>query len=620
MRPFRCLLFAISLFGSGLPALAADEWVRLTTPHFEMYTLAGEKKGREAILYFEQVRSFVTEVTKTNWDQAVPVRIIAFNSEKQFRPYAPNEAAAAFYAGNQSRDYIVMEDPEPEHFPIAIHEYMHLVIRHSGIKLPTWLNEGWADVFSTLKPSGKNAMIGEGIKGHMQLLAQEKWLDFNTLTSVDQRSPNYNEKNRAGVFYAESWALAHMLYLGHDYHDGFPKFLEALNDGRITSGAIQIAYNRTPARVWTDLQAYLRQGTINVGIFPAKLEKSDEEAVLAPVSGVESGVVLADLLASTNKRDLAKAAYEKLAKQYPGTAEISNSLGYLAWQGGNAELARQYFEEALPKASDPQMCYHLAMMYHDAGQNDKVIAALEKAVSLKPDYTEARMQLGFANLSGNHFESAITAFSQIRKITQDKAATLFNGLAYAYAQAGDLDAARTNMENALKWAKTDSEKVQAEQLQRYLNARSDAAKRNAAIPVPVAAAATAAPAGQPEAGRPLLRRSPGTSPPELPAPVVPPPSLGELNPFLNPGETVKRVEGQAVGLDCEGAKAKFIVAVGAETLTFEISDPDRVMLKHDGANRFQFVCGSQKFPVAVEYVVDPALGKGIAGSVRKIEF
>jgi hypothetical protein len=40
---------------------AADQWVKLATPNFELYTTAGEKKGREAILYFEQVRSFFLE-------------------------------------------------------------------------------------------------------------------------------------------------------------------------------------------------------------------------------------------------------------------------------------------------------------------------------------------------------------------------------------------------------------------------------------------------------------------------------------------------------------------------------------------------------------------------------
>jgi hypothetical protein len=39
-------------------AAAAEQWLKLTSSHFELYTSAGEKKGREALLYFEQVRDF----------------------------------------------------------------------------------------------------------------------------------------------------------------------------------------------------------------------------------------------------------------------------------------------------------------------------------------------------------------------------------------------------------------------------------------------------------------------------------------------------------------------------------------------------------------------------------
>ena len=613
MRFANILFAAVTTAAAAFPAGSADEWVHLTTPHFEIYTTAGEKKGRDAILYFEQVRSFVIEITHATWDQAVPVRIVAFKSEKQFRPYAPNGAAVAYYAATQSRDYIVMEDIDSEHFPIAIHEYMHLVIRHGKIKLPTWLNEGWADVFSTLRPSGKDAVIGEVLRGHVQTLANEKWLDFETLTSVNESSRNYNEKSRAGVFYAESWALAHMMYLSRDYHDGFGKFLVALDEGKTTTEALQIVYNRAPERVFADLHAYLRQNTINIGVFPAKLEKSAEEATLTPVSSLDSGVLRADLLAASGKRDQAKTAFEELATQFPGISDISKSLGYLAWQRGDTETARKYFEEALPNASDPQMCYHLASLY-PASQADKAVAALLKALRLKPDYADARLQLGFAELNLKNYPGAIAAFIQLQHVTPEHAAMMFNGLAYAYAQTGDVDNARKNLANALKWAKTDDDTERANQLTRYLDARDQAAKRNA--PPPRLVAPDDAQDTPPDPGRPTMRRAAASSADPIPAP-----DLTEHNPFVLPGEKVERIEGEARSFECAGDHATLVVEVGASTMSFQITDPNRIMLKHEGAETFQFSCGPQKkFHVVVDYVQDTKLGPGVAGSVRKIEF
>ncbi len=594
------------LLAISLPALAADEWVHLVTPHFEIFTNAGEKKGREAILYFEEVRSFVSSQTDSTWDQAVPVRIIAFRSEKQFRPYAPNGAAAAFYAATQSRDYIVMQDFDRESYPVAVHEYMHLVVRHSGLKLPTWLNEGWADVFSTLRPDGKNAIIGEVLPGRLQVLNNEKWLDFQSLTSVTQKNPVYNEKSRAGIFYAESWALTHMLYLGPTYHANFGKLIAALNAGKSAAEAVQFAYDRPPARIYADLQSYLHQGSINAGVFPAKLEKSAEEAVLLPVSVMESELVLADLLAS-GKPEEAKTTYEGLARQYPGNPEIAKSLGYLAWRSGDNEGARKYFEEALPGATDPQMCYHLASLYHDSTQNDKVIAALKKALSLKADYTGARMLLGVTQMNMQNFQAAIDTFSGIRKVTAEHAAGLFNALAYAYLQTGALEPARTSLQSARKWLKSDAEIQQADQLQRYIDAREAAkspggAARPSAPPISAEALAT---------GRPTLRRGDGA--------VTPSDSAIETNPM--PRERLDRAEGEFQALECAGSRATLVVLVGRETMRFVITDPNSITIRHEGANTFQFECGPQKKShVAVDYVVDGTVTPGITGVVRRLEF
>src|SRR5579863_9741309 len=94
-RPAAAVLAGV-LLSSMAPA--AEQWVKLTSSHFELYTTAGEKKGREALLYFEQVRDFFTRTRSS--DKPVPdtrVRIIAFQSEKEYAPYRINDFSSAFY-------------------------------------------------------------------------------------------------------------------------------------------------------------------------------------------------------------------------------------------------------------------------------------------------------------------------------------------------------------------------------------------------------------------------------------------------------------------------------------------------------------------------------------------
>ena len=90
------------------PLVRAGEWIRLTSGNFELYTTAGERSGRQTLEQFEQVRGFFSQVSKSVAAQRLPVTIVGFSGAKEYKPYAINEFAAAYYLGDQQRDYIVM--------------------------------------------------------------------------------------------------------------------------------------------------------------------------------------------------------------------------------------------------------------------------------------------------------------------------------------------------------------------------------------------------------------------------------------------------------------------------------------------------------------------------------
>src|SRR5271154_6774230 len=124
----------------GFSLLGADaRWLKLRSAHFEMYTTASERSARETLKYFEQVRSFFQQGMGSIPGKALPVRIVAFNSRKEYEPYRLNNFATAFYHSTPSTDDIVLSEAGFEVFPTAIHEYVHLVTRHMGMKLPPWL-------------------------------------------------------------------------------------------------------------------------------------------------------------------------------------------------------------------------------------------------------------------------------------------------------------------------------------------------------------------------------------------------------------------------------------------------------------------------------------------------
>src|ERR1700722_16971732 len=101
-------------FAVGCPVLLArlklvadSQWVEVRSPNFSVITDAGDKRGRDVALHFEQMRSvFGTLMTQVNISQSVPLQIVAFRTSKEIRPMTPvfdgkpTEMAGLFQGGD----------------------------------------------------------------------------------------------------------------------------------------------------------------------------------------------------------------------------------------------------------------------------------------------------------------------------------------------------------------------------------------------------------------------------------------------------------------------------------------------------------------------------------------
>ena len=131
-------------------------------------------------------------------DDEKPVRIVAFHSQKEFDPYRPSEAATAYFHKGSEHDYIVMSNADSGHYQVATHEYTHLLIGQFHGSVPLWLNEGLAELYSTMRQDGDKMLVGIPPEGRGEVLVHEPWIPLETLLSVDSGSPYYNERSRAG--------------------------------------------------------------------------------------------------------------------------------------------------------------------------------------------------------------------------------------------------------------------------------------------------------------------------------------------------------------------------------------------------------------------------------------
>lgn len=572
--------------------VAAEPWVRVASANFELYTIAGEKKGREAVLYFEQLRSFFGRIMKVPGRDATPVRIVAFRSEKEYTPYAFNEVAAAYYARFEDRDYIVLKAISAEYFPVAAHEFMHRMIEHTGARLPVWLNEGLADYFSTLKPVGNKVQVGWADRGRMHQLDSGEILDLATLTSVNHSSSLYNEKKRAGLFYAQSWALTHMIQLSPEYRGKAAEFLRVSSTGAASSEVFSKVYGKSLAQVAKDLGMYVRDGLAYIVTYDTKLEKAAEAPEVRTASPLETGVALAELLLVVRKQDDARAASEELAKQFPKSWEVEVLRARIAYKSGDHYGVQKHFARAVELGTtNPKVYVDYAMAMRSAGDIDDQKAAelLRRAVELDPDFKEARYLLGFLALNAGQYEDAVTHLVRVKRLEPHQAFPFFRALAYASYRAGKKDEAKKAAERAREHAETPNQNRDAEDLLALVT-RPGTPVEASVLPAP----RTGAPGPAPDQERRLLARR-SASPPRL------------------------RVTGTLEHVDCAGVAAKFRISGGDRRMVLLAEDASKVVMKNSGGR--DFACGPQK-PAAVvmEYDSAEGLAEGILGVVRSIEF
>ena len=385
-------LIALTLVVTGLAPAADPKWVKLRSANFELFTSAGERAGRRTIQQFERTRGFFRQAMQREASNSMPVRILLFRSKKEYLPYRLSEAAAAYYLSGPDADLIVLVAGNES--STAIHEYVHLLVRHAGLRLPLWIDEGLAELYSSMRQVGGKFVVGYAPPGNIATLRGENWVPLEQVVLAGHDSQHYTAKERAGKFYAESWALTHMLNLSQEYRPKVTDLLQLLTDGTPSVTALETVYGIPIEKLQRELQSYVRQDRLNARVFDIKLEKSAERPSAEPAAGLEVGLLLADLLAKTKKTEEARAMYEKVSSENPEAPGPYEGLGYLEYRLGDKDQARIHFGRAFELGSkNPRMLQRYAGLQREAG-DENIELTLLMAAKASPEDVETKLALG----------------------------------------------------------------------------------------------------------------------------------------------------------------------------------------------------------------------------------
>ncbi len=447
-----------------LPAAHDDRWVCVRSPHFELFTEGGEAGGRELVHYFEQVHSFFQQAFGLNGRGRV-VRIVCFRSARRFQYYETSKIAdAAFHSGSR-HDYILMKNDEADRDQVAVHEYTHLIVRATNHDIPVWLDEGLAEVYSNLEPHGSFVVVGRVLPARAEALAEGRWIDLRTLVSASRASPVYNRQDDAEMFYAESWALVHMLALDNTYSPRLRGLMDALLHGDSVE-AFQKTYGKPIEQVEADLRAYLDNSRLNAAVFQVRLPEADPAPKVMLKAGLEARLALAEMLLDYPGRTAeARAAFDLAARDYPQRPEAEQGLGeYLAHERRGQEAAAHFARAESLGDQDANMYLEYGRVLAAADRPDEAVTALRKALVLAPALDAAHHELAILLVKTGAFREALEQFRAVKRLPPVEAPRYYYNLAYTHFKLGDVDRARALAEKARQVTRNPDERERVDRL------------------------------------------------------------------------------------------------------------------------------------------------------------
>jgi Flp pilus assembly protein TadD len=401
-------------------SFAADpQWVEIRSPNFSVITDAGDKRGRDVALHFEQMRfAFGKLMTKAHVNISVPMQIVAFRNTKEIRQVAPvfngkPTEVAGLFQGGDDRTFIMLDMSVENPWSVVFHEYAHQLMNGNlATHTDPWFEEGFAEYFSSIEVDNKEARVGKIPEDTYRVLQQMEMMHVVDLFRVRQYSKTYNESgDHRNVFYAESSLLVHYIY---DYQlllKVADYFNAAINQKKPVEQAMQQAFGMTPEQFDKALRNYLQSGRFKYYPIKTPPEIVAAQFTETPVTLADAHAVLADIDAhSRDHHDRALGEFQEVLQMDPNNASALRGMGYAYLQRQDLDHAREYFRQAAARDSkDPR---NQAGGQMDGSKSEAMKKELETAIALDPQLADAYSLLGYAQAFSGEPEKGLATMKK----------------------------------------------------------------------------------------------------------------------------------------------------------------------------------------------------------------
>jgi tetratricopeptide (TPR) repeat protein len=468
------------------PALAKDKWIQLSTKNLNVVSNASEDDTRELALKIEQFHFIFTKLFGIGTEGFLPVTVIAFKSDSSFKPFKPlyngkPANIAGYFQPSEDENLIALTTSGySEEHPLAVifHEYTHLLNSYTPRQWPLWLKEGLAEVYSTFDVKKQEVKLGLPIASHVYLLRENKFIPLADLFNVGHDSPAYNERNKQGIFYAESWALTHYLMYGNNgtRRPQLVEFVKRINAGMDTQQAFAQSFKTDTATMEKELRHYIGNSSYQIMLYTLSTVEGEKEVTSRPLTDAEVQFHLGNLLMRTNRLDEAETYLKQAIALDASLARPYEGLGFVEMRRDHYDKALDYFKQAATRDSKNFFAhyYYAESLQHEAqgGLNAesaaKMINELRMAIKLRPQFAQSYYLLGFAIMaSGSDLKEGLAAMQiALRLAPQNKHYLLT--LARIQMNMNDYAAAKKTLEPLLAGDDEQGLKTSAQSMLQFM--------------------------------------------------------------------------------------------------------------------------------------------------------
>ncbi|MFL6450650.1 MAG: tetratricopeptide repeat protein [Bryobacteraceae bacterium] len=389
------------------------------------------------------------------------------------------------------------------------------------------------------------------------------------------RASNFRDsRETAASFYAETWALADILISSPEY-GRLDRFFAAMRAGKSGQQAFEDVYRKSLLQVGRDLQSWILGHNSPQHFVPAANPAS---SAVAPtrVSDLNAGMLLADLLVANGEWSRAEAKYRELLREHPDEPKLLTSVGVMAFRGGSKAVALENWRKAIDSgANDPGLCYRFALLAEEAGlPEDEIAHALEKTISAKPDFADARYRLAIIESNRGNYAAAVAQLKAMGAPSGPRAYSYWSALASSLSELGRTEEATAAAQQAKLSAATPEQRGIASALE--YTTKTDFHVQ-------------------------FERDANG----EMKAVSIRTPHGFQWNPFIEARDVIERTDGQLRTVQCrEGRLVGFSVDTASGPLQLDVPDPTHVLMRNSPS---EFSCGAQQpRTVKLEYAKSTA--------------